>query len=95
MVALTNAPVDSIDDGWDLPSRQARMMDLIREALFILEGQVPDEIVCSGDGWSLLDPDGVARTPAEMPKRSLRSVVGEALDEALADGWSLASESDD
>jgi hypothetical protein len=94
MAALANTPPESIDDGWELPSRETRMMSLIREALFILEGQVPDDIVCSGDGWSLLDPDGVARTTAPVPTRSLRSVVGEALDEALADGWLLAAEPD-
>lgn len=95
MVALTNAPVDSVDEGWELPSRESRMMDLLREALLILDGEVPDEIVCSGDGWSLLDPQGVSAPRAVPASRSFLSVVGDALDEALADGWLLADEATD
>jgi hypothetical protein len=93
MVALTQSKSpeqqDSVDDGWQVPSEQDRMMSLIREALFILEGEVPDEIVCSGDGWSLIDPASVGK-PA--PNRSFLAIVHEALDEALADGWCLEVE---
>jgi len=32
---------------------------LVREALRILDGVEPEEVVCEGDGWSLVDPENV------------------------------------
>jgi hypothetical protein len=100
MAALTQSKprTEDVDDGWQAPSAEDRMLSLIREALYILEGEVPDEIVCSGEGWSLIDPDSVRKAthaaPA-APKPSFLAIVHEALDEALADGWCLADETDD
>ena len=34
-------------------------LDLLREALTILDGEPPDELVVEGDGWSLVDPESV------------------------------------
>lgn len=88
---------------------------LIREALRILDGEAPEELVVEGDGWSLVDPESVRRdsalaatTVADVPDppgrapavaegsevSSLLSAMHDALDAAMAEGWTLADESE-
>jgi hypothetical protein len=93
----------NIDDGWDIerprapdtPRARSRM-ELIREALRILDGAEPVELELEGDGWSLVDPESVQTGDAPIvPIRStdpLTSAIGAALDEAEAEGWLLADD---
>jgi len=65
--------MSQIDDGWSLESaptetastrelteRGRSRLELIREALRILDGDAPEELELEGEGWSLLDPAAVA-----------------------------------
>ncbi|HTM22863.1 MAG TPA: hypothetical protein VL172_20210 [Kofleriaceae bacterium] len=40
-----------------------RLIELIHEALTILDGVEPREIALAGDGWSLIDPASVRNRP--------------------------------
>ncbi len=61
------APKCDVDDGWDA-ERESRprgdrdvtaLVDLIREALTILDGTPPKQVQLAGEGWSLVGPRGV------------------------------------
>ncbi len=65
--------MSDIDDGWsleraptqtaatrELTERGRSRLELIREALRILDGDAPEEVELEGDGWSLLAPESVA-----------------------------------
>jgi hypothetical protein len=123
----------TVDDGWVLEPENP-LKKLIREALILLEGEAPDDISLSGEGWSLENP---APAPAAEPSKptlelapelvaepepvpepalelapvaepvaepqpepspsasdSFRDLMHAALDEAFADGWALADDSE-
>lgn len=42
-----------------------RLSELLREAMLILDGEAPDEVPLSGEGWSLIGPVEPAPAPAE------------------------------
>ncbi len=65
--------MSQLDDGWILESaptetavtreltEQGRSrLELIRQALRILDGDAPDELELEGEGWSLLAPEAVS-----------------------------------
>lgn len=70
--------MSQLDDGWTLESaptetavtreltEQGRSrLELIRQALQILDGDAPDELELEGDGWSLLAPEAIG---ADAPR---------------------------
>lgn len=91
----------SVDQGWDIePERSTtgsrsveRLEHIIREALRILDGVEPEEVALAGDGWSLVEPDAKPGPRlVSVPVGPLTSAIGEALDAAFGDGWSLDDE---